>query len=88
MQPRDAYEAICTAIEADPHKRIEDRRYDEQHFGSFAVSFKDRSGARCVVNDRGFVFATKGFDGTGEATATVPSLRNEDAKSLLEALNL
>ena len=83
MLPNDAYDAICAAIEADPRKRIIDRRYDERHFGSFALSFEDGREARCIINDRGVVFATERLDGTGEATVMVPSLRDEDAKSLL-----
>ena len=88
MHSREAYEAICAAIEADPRKRILNRRYDEQRFGSFAVSFDHDTEARCIVNDRGFVFTTKGHDGTGEATSSIPSLRIEETNNLLKALNL
>ena len=68
MEVRDAYEAICDAITADGRKRIVSRRFEEQHFGSFAVSFYNGSEARCVLNDRGFVAVTKSLNGTGEAT--------------------
>ena len=88
MESREAYEAILAAIEADPSKRIVSRRFEEQHFGSFAVSFYTSSEARCVVNDRGLVFVTNDLDGAGEATATVPSMRDQQPQGLLQALNL
>ena len=88
MHPIEAYEAVCRAINADPRRRIVDSRYDEQNFGSFAVSFEEGSEARCVVNDRGYLFVARGLDGTGEAIVTVPSLREENVKSLLQTLSL
>lgn len=88
MHSREAYEAICAAIDADPRKRIVNQRYDEQAFGSFAVSFDYGSEARCIVNDRGFVFSARGHDGTGDAISTVPSLQLEEAKNLLKTLDI
>ncbi|WP_426265605.1 hypothetical protein [Sphingomonas sp. LHG3443-2] len=88
MEAKEAYEAIVADIEADPSKRILSRRFEEQAFGSFAVSFKSGSDARCVINDRGFVFVTDDVEGIGEATPTVPSLHDHEPGSLLQALKL
>jgi hypothetical protein len=88
MEPRETYDAVCGAIEANPRARLVAHRIDEQHFGSFSVSFEDGYETRCVVNDRGFVFITEDRSGTGEAIMTFPSFRDEDLCLLLQALNL
>jgi len=65
---------------------LEARRIDEQHFGNFFVSFFENGQERCIVNDRGCVFVTGDLDGTGEAMATVPSLYEVEADTLLSQL--
>jgi len=88
MNPKEAYELVRSAIEADPRNRPISGFYDEQCFGNWIVSFQAGGEAKAVVNDRGFVSLARGSDGSGEAIATIPSLRDADKASLLQALKL
>jgi hypothetical protein len=88
MNSREAYDVICDAVEGDAAKRVVDKFYDDDNFGSFVVSFEEDGSRRSVVNDRGFVFLADGLDGSGNSTATVPSLYDVDAERLLSSLNL
>jgi hypothetical protein len=88
MKSREAFQVICRAVERGAARRIVEKFYDEQHFGSFVVSFEENGEPRSIVNDRGFVFLTHEFDGSGNSVATIPSLSEVDAQRLTDALNL
>ena len=88
MEARSAYELVCEAVEAHPRRRLVNAFFDEEHFGSFLVSFEEDGEERCVVNDRGFLFLTADLNGSGDSIATVTSLKEVDREALLKGLKL
>ena len=88
MDTKLAFEMICAAVEQHPRRRLKGQRIDEPQFGNFFVAFIEDGRERCVVNDRGLVIVTGDLDGAGNALATVPSLYDVMADSLLSELGL
>lgn len=87
MEPTEAYEVICAAVEADPTKQLVESGLDKRHFGNFFVSFESDGQHQCWINDRGFLFLTNDAGGKGQSIATLPSLRDLNRETLLRALS-
>jgi hypothetical protein len=87
VDTRDAYDAILTALGADPRKHIVESFFHEENFGNFWISFEDNGRPRTLVNDRGQLILGRGRLGR-EETTVVQSIREADERTLLQALYL
>jgi hypothetical protein len=88
MDSKEAYDAICSAIDSNAGKRLIKKAFLKQHFGDFLIAFEERSEARAIINERGFITVMTGADGDGELLLTVPSFCDIDAQTLLRDLKL
>lgn len=88
MDPREAYDAILSALGADRRKRVVRSDFDERSFGNFIVGFEEAGKPGSIVNDRGELAVCGDLDGSRDCTTVILSLRDVDAQTVLRALRL
>ena len=87
MDTKAAYNAIIRAIAADPNRRLAESVFDEEVFGNFIVAYHEKGRVRTLVNDRGELVRDDPAD-LARHVIVVPSIGNQDERSLLRMLGL
>jgi len=88
MDTREAFEAIRSALDADPCRRIVESRYEELIFGNFIIAFEHGGRPRSIVNDRGELCLCNDLSGSKGCALILPSLWDVDQQGILRALEL
>jgi hypothetical protein len=88
MDTRDAYDAICRALERDEAKRLVSAEFNELVFGNFVVSFERAGCPSSVVNDRGQLFLCDNLNGLGQCAMVVDSIREAGEQDLLRQIGV
>jgi hypothetical protein len=85
--PRQAFDAIATAIAADPAKQIVQSRFWEEAFGNFHIAFTDAGNPRSVINDRFELVLSENLEGT-DCHTILRSIRDADEGTILRSIGL
>jgi len=88
MKSKDAYDAICAAIKADPRKHLVSSDYSNDHFGNFVIAYEENGVPRSVINDRLKLALCDDLDGTENCRIVLQSLQSANEATTLSAIGL
>ena len=88
MKSKDAYDAICAAIKADPRKHLVSSDYSNEHFGNFVIAYEENGAPKSVINDRLQLALCDDLDGIENCRIVLHSLQGADEATTLSTIGL
>jgi hypothetical protein len=86
--PKEAFDAIQTAVAADNRKRLVNAQYWPEIFGNFIVAFEEEGRPKSIVCDRFELVACEDPSGDEGCRTVLRSIRNAEPAEVLKALDL
>lgn len=88
LNSETAYHIILKRLKLSPNSDLVDNSYDEENFGNFFISFKDRERHMSVICDRDELVICSDLLGTKDCKTAFSSLLNLNEDLLLKAIGL